>query len=223
MQEEEKKKAIIAAAIKIIADKGFEYAKMQEISGMAGVGTGVIYSRDHFKNKLDLLLSIILSFWQDLNETIAKKLIREQSPKDKINEILDILDDLLLRSGDSIYRFKVVNESLPYIYFIKDPELKSKRKSISDENRKLLNTLDAIIQEGQTRGDFDKSLKASVFRQVLFGSFQMMMYGLFLKISDKEPHINFDASDTRKAMQLLLDKFLSAGLTASNESSKNSH
>ena len=206
--EDKRRQDIISAAIEVFAKKGFEQAKVSEISEKAGVGTGVLYSRNFFINKLDMLLSIVLSFWQGLNKQVDEILKQEGDPKQKLVSILAILEQMLVKDLDSVYRFKVVNESLPYIYFIKDEALIGKRKAITAANRHLLDSLDSIIEDGQEKGQFDKTLKASVCRQVLYGSFQLLMYGLFLKISEKEKDIDYAESDIRDAMYLMLDKFL---------------
>jgi len=206
--EDKRKQEIIAAAIEVFAEKGFEQAKVHDIAEKAGVGTGVLYSRNLFINKLDMLLSIVLSFWQSLNERVIEIKNQEGDPKQKLFEILNVLDELLLKDTPAIYRFKVVNESLPYMYFIKEKELAGKRKEITVANRQLLDNLDSIIREGQEKGQFDKTLKPSVCRQVLYGSFQLLMYGLFLKISQPETDIDYAESDIQSAMHLLLEKFL---------------
>ncbi len=52
-----KKLRIISAAERIFAKKGYESAKIQDISRLAGVADGTVY--DHFKNKEDLLFSVL--------------------------------------------------------------------------------------------------------------------------------------------------------------------
>jgi TetR/AcrR family transcriptional regulator, fatty acid metabolism regulator protein len=210
--DDRKREEVIAAAIEVFAVKGFEQAKVHDISEKAGIGTGVLYSRSLFINKLDILLSIVLSFWESLNKRVDEIKEEKIDPKTKLFSILDALEQLLLKDNPSVYLFKVVNESLPYMYFIKEKELAGKRKAITVANRQLLNSLDSIIQEGQDQGQFDKALKPSVWRQVLYGSFQLLMYGLFLKISNinEEEKIDYDEKDIRDAMHLLLEKFVSA-------------
>ena len=55
-----KKNTILNAATKIFAEKGYQYATIAEVAKEAGVSTGLVYS--YFKNKLDLLLSVVLLF-----------------------------------------------------------------------------------------------------------------------------------------------------------------
>jgi TetR/AcrR family transcriptional regulator, fatty acid metabolism regulator protein len=209
-RRESTRESIIKAAVKIIAEQGFEQAKISEISEEAGVAAGVIYSRNMFINKLDLLLSIVLDFWKDLNEKIHREVDQLQNPEEKLRKVFSIIGVWLQGDEYSAYRFKVAQEALPYIYFVKekDPELIKKREDITDENRTLLTELDRIIEEGQSEGVFDKSLDPSVMRQVLFGAFGLLMHGLFLKKSGKKEEIKYGEDDILKAMKLLLEKFV---------------
>jgi len=202
-----RKEAIIKAAIKVIGRDGYNYAKIYKIAEEAGVGSGVIYSRNFFINKLDLLLSIVLHFWETLNERISDEVKPDIEPEDKLYKIVAILCDLFTKDDDAIYCFKVLHESLPHILVIKEDELKEKRKLITNENRTLLLTLDKIILEGQQKGHFDVSIKANLIRQVLFGSFEFLSYGLYLKLSEGEK-IGYNKSDLKKTITALIDKFV---------------
>jgi len=52
--KEEKRQAIIDAAIKAFAERGYQYATIDEIAKEAGVAKGLVHV--YFENKLDLLL-----------------------------------------------------------------------------------------------------------------------------------------------------------------------
>ena len=185
--DDERKMNIINAAIQIIGVKGYTKAKIHDISEEAGVASGLIYSPNFFKNKLDLLLSIVLGFWKTLNDRIEERVKPQQDPVEQLDEIVAILEEFLIKTKHSIYLSKVVHESLPHIYSIKDDELAGKREEITKENRKLLNTIDEIIKKGQEKGDFDNTFKPGLMRQVLYGAFEFLAYGIYLKIARKEP------------------------------------
>ena len=63
--EDSKKKRILDAATKVIAENGYQYATISAIAKEAGMSTGLIYS--YFENKLDLLFSIVMLFLQNIN------------------------------------------------------------------------------------------------------------------------------------------------------------
>ena len=76
-----KRNTILNAATKNFAEKGYQYSTVAEIAKVAGVSTGLVYS--YFKNKLDLLLSVVLLFWQNINQENQEKLTDIRDPFDK--------------------------------------------------------------------------------------------------------------------------------------------
>ena len=144
-----KKNTILNAAVKIFAEKGYQYATIAEIAKEAGVSTGLVYS--YFKNKLDLLLSVVLLVWQNINQKNEEKLKDMRDPFDKLILILQNIQDSLIKDEKVVYLIKVLNEALPHVIMIKENELQSKRQEIIEENKRLLDTIDGIITEGQKK------------------------------------------------------------------------
>jgi TetR/AcrR family fatty acid metabolism transcriptional regulator len=203
--ENAKKNKILNAATKIFAEKGYQYATVSDIGKEAGIATGLIYS--YFENKLDLLLSIVLLFWRNINHVNQEKLKIVNNPYDKLIVILHNFEDLLIKNGKELYLIKVLNEALPHMVAIKEKKLKEKRQGIFSENKNLFNTIDKIITEGQKKGVFDNSLKPSVLRQTLFGSIETLIYGLFFE-TYSQVKIGYNRSEAHKAAVKLIKKFI---------------
>ncbi|MCK5255705.1 MAG: TetR/AcrR family transcriptional regulator [Deltaproteobacteria bacterium] len=203
--KDEKRSMILDAATKIFAEKGYQYATISEVAKEAGISTGLLYS--YFKNKLDLLLSVVLLFWQNINQTNQEKLTSMRDPFDKLVVVLHNIEDSLIKDKKALYLIKVLNEALPHIIMIKEKELQEKRQSIILENRKLLDTIDEIIIEGQKRGVFDNSLNPGVLRQILCGSIEMLINGLFFQTHCNEK-MGYDLVDAHKGVVRLIEKFI---------------
>ena len=203
--KDEKKSMILDAATKIFAEKGYQYATISEVAKEAGISTGLLYS--YCKNKLDLLLSVVLLFWQNINQTNQEKLTSMRDPFDKLVVVLHNIEDSLIKDKKALYLIKVLNEALPHIIMIKEKELQEKRQSIILENRKLLDTIDEIIIEGQKRGVFDNSLNPGVLRQILCGSIEMLINGLFFQTHCNEK-MGYDLVDAHKGVVRLIEKFI---------------
>ena len=84
-----KKNTILNSATKIFAEKGYQYATIAEVAKEAGVSTGLVYS--YFKNKLDLLLSVVLQFWQNINKENQELNIDLQLLLDELRGDRDLL------------------------------------------------------------------------------------------------------------------------------------
>ena len=203
--KDEKKSMILDAATKIFAEKGYQYATISEVAKEAGISTGLLYS--YCKNKLDLLLSVVLLFWENINQTNQEKLTSIRDPFDKLVVVLHNIEDSLIKDKKALYLIKVLNEALPHIIMIKEKELQEKRQSIILENRKLLDTIDEIIIEGQKRGVFDNSLNPGVLRQILCGSIEMLINGLFFQTHCNEK-MGYDLVDAHKGVVRLIEKFI---------------
>ena len=84
-KKDSKKKMIIEAATKIFAEKGYQYATISEIAKESGISTGLVYS--YFENKLDVLFSVIMLFWQKINQTIRENLMHLEDPVVKLKAV----------------------------------------------------------------------------------------------------------------------------------------
>ena len=96
---DDKRQRILDAATQVFAEKGFEYATISEIAKEAGMSTGLIYS--YFKNKMDVLLSLILIFLQTINELNSQRVAVLRNPFDKLYTFLHNCEDLLLKDDSS--------------------------------------------------------------------------------------------------------------------------
>jgi TetR/AcrR family fatty acid metabolism transcriptional regulator len=202
--KDSKSAVILDAATKVIAEKGYQYATTEEIAREAGVAKGLIHF--YFENKLDLLLSVLLLFWQKINIMNKEKLVPLKNPVDKLNAIFTTFQDLLSRDKKSLYWGRILNESLPQIHSIKSESLRKKQQAIARENRKLMKTVDSLIQEGQKQGMITNNLKPQVLRQILGGASQLLTYGMYFQLYSKRK-IEYDEDDVRIAMETLIKKF----------------
>ena len=196
---------ILDAATKIFAEKGYQYATISEVAKEGEISTGLLYS--YFKNKLDLLLSVVLLFWQNINQTNQEKLTSMRDPFDKLVVVLHNIEGSLIENKSALYPIKVLNEALPHIVMIKDKDLQEKRQFIILENRKLLDTIDEIILEGQEQGVFDPSINPGVLRQILCGAIEKLINGLFFQTHCNE-EMGYDLPDAHKGALRLIEKFI---------------
>lgn len=211
LQIKDKQSHILQAAVKLFAEKEFRNTSIAEIAKEANVAEGLIYY--YFLNKEDILLSIFLSFWQDFNyriEEILSSLKTNISSSQKLHLILKVLKRILMKDRFSLYLVKVLTESLPHYYLLDkehsdlEKQLIEKRNQVRLENRKILALLDKTITEGLK----DKTNNPKVIRQGLYGAFQMLVYGLFLKGSGREQDIGYNIKDAENFINKLISSFI---------------
>ena len=202
--KDDKSTKILNAAIKIFADKGYQYATIAEIAKEAGISKGLIHF--YFESKLDLILSVILSFLEHVNMINAKKLIDVNSPVDSLKAVFETFQELLLKDEENLYWGKILNVGLPEVDKIKSEVLRNKKIAIDNQNRELFNTIDRLIIEGQKVSLLNENLKPEIIRQILGGSSQFLTTGMYLQLSGKGG-LGYNKDDVKKAMNMLIDSF----------------
>ena len=202
--KDDKSTKILNAAIKIFADKGYQYATIAEIAKEAGISKGLIHF--YFESKLDLILSVILSFLEHVNMINAKKLIDANSPVDSLKAVFETFQELLLKDEENLYWGKILNVGLPEVGKIKSEVLRNKKIAIDNQNRELFNTIDRLIIEGQKVSLLNENLKPEIIRQILGGSSQFLTTGMYLQLSGKGG-LGYNKDDVKKAMNMLIDSF----------------
>jgi TetR/AcrR family fatty acid metabolism transcriptional regulator len=202
--KEEKRQAIIDAAIKAFAQKGYQYATIEEIAREAGVAKGLVHV--YFDNKLDLLLSVILLFIQTVNQINQEKLSQLDNPVDKLHALFSTFQELLTQSRKNLYWGHILREGLPQSEIMKSEKQRIKLKEIGEQSALLQKTLDEVIEQGQQQGIIDATLKPQVIRQILGGSSQLLYYGLAFERHRKQA-AGYAEDDVRNAMTFLIDRF----------------
>ena len=79
---DEKRQLIFAAAREVIAARGFDAAKMDEIAARAGVGKGTLYN--FFASKEELFLSLVMEESERIGASIDAEVERARDPWDQI-------------------------------------------------------------------------------------------------------------------------------------------
>ena len=202
--KDDKSTKILNAAIKIFADKGYQYATIDEIAKEARISKGLIHF--YFESKLDLILSVILSFLEHVNMINAKKLIDANSPVDSLKAVFETFQELLLKDEENLYWGKILNVGLPEVDKIKSEVLRNKKVAIDNQNRELFNTIDRLIIEGQKASQINKKMKPEIIRQILGGSSQFLTTGMYLQLYGKGG-LGYKKDDVKKAMNMLIDSF----------------
>jgi hypothetical protein len=152
-------------------------------------------------------LSIILKFLQTLNAINSARVAAAQGPLASLHAVLHNFENLLFRDKESLHTVKVLNEALPHLVMIKEENLQEKRREIITENKKLLETFDTIIRQGQKEHIFDEKLNPAVMRQVLCGAIERLHYGLFYS-SYSDQSIGYNENDAHQSIVRLIEKFI---------------
>jgi TetR/AcrR family fatty acid metabolism transcriptional regulator len=159
----DKREAILRAAIKVFAGKGFFNSKVADIAKEAGIADGTVYL--YFKSKDEILHSI---FDRAMEEFIAegkKELAKLDSPQEKLRKIAELHLEKLGADREMAIVFQV--------------ELRGSTKFMEEFSAAgfadYLEIIRETIAEGQKKGIFRKDLKPIVVAKILYGALDEMV------------------------------------------------
>jgi TetR/AcrR family transcriptional regulator, fatty acid metabolism regulator protein len=159
----DKREAILRAAIKVFAQKGYFSSKVADIAGEAGIADGTVYL--YFKSKDEILHSI---FDRAMEEFIAegkRELALFSDVKDKLRRIAELHLEKLGADRDLAIVFQV--------------ELRGSTKFMEEFSAAgfagYLDIIRETFAEGQHQGLFRADLKPIVCAKIFYGALDEMV------------------------------------------------
>ena len=178
---EQREDAIIEAARRTFAQRGFAKTTMAEIARQAGVADGTLYL--YFKNKEDLARAVVSDFYKRLTASA-------QIGVDGLEKTAEQLKFLARNHMELIMKERRILEMLPLI----NGEIDSYGGSeLFDLNKNYVVIFDRIAKAGQASGDIKANITPWILRDIFFGA---MDYGFkTMMIKDRRKDINIFVDD----------------------------
>lgn len=159
----DKREAILRAAIKVFAGRGYFNSKVSDVAGEAGIADGTVYL--YFKSKDEILHSI---FDRAMAEFIAegkRELAEIAEPTARLTRIAQLHLERLGADRDMAIVFQV--------------ELRGSTKFMQEFSAagfgEYLDMIRSTIEDGQAAGDFRNDIKPIVAAKILYGSLDEMV------------------------------------------------
>ena len=159
----DKREAILKAAAKVFAGKGFFNSKVADIASAAGVADGTVYL--YFKSKDDILHSI---FDRGMDEFITegkKEIEQIEDPAEKLRRIAELHLEHLGSDRDLAVVFQV--------------ELRGSTKFMEEFSAagfaEYLDLIRQTVEEGQQTGAFRSDVKPIIAAKILYGALDEMV------------------------------------------------
>ncbi len=165
LKKDQKAQAILQAAIKMFAEKGYHQTKITEIADTANVAHGTVYT--YFKNKEDLLYNMISKLWQELSLTLEEISNNANlDPLQKVQKMVDAVFDVF--TSDSRLGLVVIKEH---------NQLRKKGMDASvGEYEHLLNSFSHTFEQGVAEGFFDPTIDPDTFLHFVFGGLSQLIH-----------------------------------------------
>ncbi len=168
----DKREAILRAAIKVFAGKGYFNSKVADIAKEAGVADGTVYL--YFKSKDDILHSFFDRAMEDFIAEGKKQLAEIESPEDKLRRIAQMHLERLGADRELAIVFQV--------------ELRGSTKFMQEFSAagfaEYLSIIQQTIEDGQKKGVFRNDLKPVVCAKILYGALDEMVTNWILSKKD---------------------------------------
>ena len=164
--QEEKRKVILDAAVRVFARSGYHGSRVGDIAEEAGVAHGLLYH--YFSSKEQVLQTIFRENWGELLERFRAVEAADESAGEKLQGIAKIL--LRTWRNDPDLVTVMVRE------VARSPQLQSQ----VEEVREAFAIVQRVIEEGQAAGVFRRDVDARLASWVVYGGLEEVLTGWVL-------------------------------------------
>lgn len=159
----DKREAILRAAIKVFANRGYFSSKVADIAGEAGIADGTVYL--YFRSKDDILHSIFDRAMTEFIDEGRRQLAEIENPVERIRRIAQLHLEKLGADRNMAIVFQV--------------ELRGSTKFMEQFSAagfgEYLDIIRKTIADGQAAGVFRTDLKPVVGAKILYGALDEMV------------------------------------------------
>ncbi len=189
--ENGKHDTILRAAVTVFARNGYFNSKVSDVAREAGVADGTVYL--YFKNKDDLLFSIITEMLDSFIVHVRTSIAPLDSPLAQLREIARLHLEMLGRDRDLAVVFEVeIRHSTKFM-----EEFSTKKLS------EYLDLIQQVIEAGQRAGEFRPDINPRIATKVFFGALDEMVTNWILSRRGKPL-----ASAVEPVLDILLHGFV---------------
>ena len=164
--QEEKRRVILDAAVRVFARKGYHTSRVGDIAEDAGIAHGLLYH--YFSSKEQVLETVFRENWGELLEVFR----RIEASDEPATEQLDGIVKVLLRSwrnAPDLVRVMVREVA-------RSPQLQGQ----VDEIREGFLVIQRVIERGQAEGSFRRNLDARLASWIVYGGLEELLTGWVL-------------------------------------------
>lgn len=154
----EKYRAIIEAAVQVIAENGYHNSQVSKIAREAGVADGTIYL--YFENKEDVLISLFRIKMGEFTALARRELKHFDNPFDKLGK-------LIIMHYGRLEEDRKLASVLQIQLRQSDPSI---RRGISEIIREYYNLIEEMVADGINQGFFRPDIDPKLARKMIFGT-----------------------------------------------------
>jgi TetR/AcrR family transcriptional regulator, fatty acid metabolism regulator protein len=197
--QEDKRRLILDAAVRVFAHKGYHTSRVGDIAEEAGVAHGLLYH--YFRSKEELLETIFRETWRDVLDAVRAVEETDESARDRLAGVAKILLRAWRRDPDLVR------------VLVREVTRSSHLQERIDEIDAAFAGLERIIVRGQQDGEFRSELDPRMASYVFYGALEEILTGWVLgQLEDGDEAI-------ARAEQTVVE-VICGGLAADREAAK---
>jgi TetR/AcrR family transcriptional regulator, fatty acid metabolism regulator protein len=179
--EPEKRRAILHAAVRVFADKGYHGCRIADVARAAEVAYGLVYH--YFRNKDELLESVFAEQWTIFINALAAIDAGPGSAGDKIASTFGFVFD--------VYKTAPAAVRVLILEVTRTPQ-GLRAGSTRETFEKAVGLVADVVRQGQDRGEFRAEIDASVAAAALLGALELSVSGMVVGVlpADSEEAID---------------------------------
>ena len=175
--QEEKRRLLLDAAVRVFAHRGFHDSRVGDITAEAGVAHGLLYH--YFTSKDEVLEAVFRDAWGDV--LVAFKAIEEsdEAPREQLGHVAAILLRSWRRNPDLV---RVLVREIG-----RSPQVQRQ----VDELGQAFTSIERIVAHGQREGVFRSDLDAKLLAWIFYGAIEEILTGWVLgRLPDKDADVS---------------------------------
>ncbi len=174
--QEDKRRLLLDAAVRVFARKGYHAARVGDIAEEAGVAYGLLYH--YFSSKEEVLRDVFRETWRALIATIENVERAGDSPREQLRKVAEILLRSWRREPDLV-RVLVLEVTRSQLL-----------AGEMDEIVASFSAIQSIVERGQADGSIRSDLDARLASYVFYGAIDELLTGWVLgRLPDSEEDV----------------------------------
>ena len=190
---EDKRRLILAAAVRVFARKGYHTCRVGDIAEEAGVAYGLVYH--YFTSKEEVLETIFRETWTELLGAVREVEESAEPAQEQLRQVAAILLRSWRRDPDLV---RVLVREVA-----RSPELQRRVGEIEQ----AFAAIERIVVDGQERGELRRDVEPRLASWIFYGAIEEILTGWVL---GKLPDGDDDVAEAERTVTLLLAGALAA-------------
>lgn len=169
--EPEKRRAILHAAVRVFAEKGYHGCRIADVARAAGVAYGLVYH--YFRNKEELLESVFAEQWAILINALRAIDSGPGTASEKIAGIFGFVFDVFKTAPAAVRVLILEVTRTPHSL-----RAGSTRETFEEAVRLVTD----VVRQGQERGEMNRDVDPGVAATGILGALELTVSGMVIGI-----------------------------------------